>query len=430
MKLFKFLILYCLFYDNVLYSLDLKEMLIIAKKLQVDVLDLKKIVPCWKDIKKISTLEQVYIKNIEKIKHYNKDRCIKSIYDILPYYSSIEYIKCNEKNAFNFEKFPIQAFSKMQPSQGFLSETFILKIPNGEVCSADGYILIDDAYFIRECLPDVPVEHLNKNILKIKLKTSSKIKGSVAVITGCWNSIYFHWIVEVLARLLMLQEKGIDYDWLYVPYCKPYMKETLLLLGVDHKKIIEPSGDFYSLQADQLIVPSYPSNRFFDSDRLAVFVSDWVIQKLRNTFLPMSISVNKHFSKKVFISRNDNTLGRRVLNEDEVFEIFRPLGFERYCLSQLSFLDQVALFSGAEIIAGPHGAGFTNILFCNPGTRIIEIFQARLDCTYFYMAQQLGLKYNYIETINVKPNTYGYGDTTISIKLINDFIFKKDKEVR
>jgi hypothetical protein len=43
-------------------------------------------------------------------------------------------------------------------------------------------------------------------------------------------------------------------------------------------------------------------------------------------------------------------------------------------LSTLSFLEKIELFHCAEVIVSPHGAGLTNLIFCNPGTKIVEMF--------------------------------------------------------
>jgi Glycosyltransferase 61 len=49
----------------------------------------------------------------------------------------------------------------------------------------------------------------------------------------------------------------------------------------------------------------------------------------------------------------------------------------------LSFPQQVALFSQAAVIAGAHGAGFSNMAFASPGTRIIELIGPRGDREQF-----------------------------------------------
>ncbi len=46
------------------------------------------------------------------------------------------------------------------------------------------------------------------------------------------------------------------------------------------------------------------------------------------------------------------------------------------------------------IIVGLHGAGFTNLVFCKPGTTVIEIFGADFIVTdYWSLANQFDLNY-------------------------------------
>ena len=40
----------------------------------------------------------------------------------------------------------------------------------------------------------------------------------------------------------------------------------------------------------------------------------------------------------------------------------------------LSLADQITLFSEAEAVVGPHGAGFTNLIWCAPDTKVLEFF--------------------------------------------------------
>lgn len=401
------------------YGFAENEMVLIADDLHVSVEKVKSVIPFWKQLKNKKVLLSIYR---QKILKKNNRFNIQSIYTLLQSYPEIEYIKIFDKQVFAYEPFPISKFPKSQVYNGEWGETFIVKIPNGKVCKNNGIVFVGSCDVVLECLPDDPLDVLEQYVSKESFKDFHKVSGAVAVVSCYWSKCYFHWITEVVARILMLQEKDIPYDWIYISDSKPFMKETLELLGVDTKKILRPEGKYSNIQADMLIVPSYPANKNIDPkdkiERLGVFVADWVVEKLRTIVLSKDMSGN-NFSKKVFISRKDKNFGRRMDNEDEIFSFLQSKGYERYCLSELSFLDQASLFYNAESVIGAHGAGLTNIIFCKPGTQVIEIFQARSDCTYFYMAQQLHLKYDYIQTQEF-DEFYGYKDTAISLDLIKN----------
>ena len=64
---------------------------------------------------------------------------------------------------------------------------------------------------------------------------------------------------------------------------------------------------------------------------------------------------------------------RLISNEYEVKEHLLKNNFIIVKLHEIKFKEQVDLFHNAECIVGLHGGGFGNIVFCKPGTKIIEL---------------------------------------------------------
>jgi capsular polysaccharide biosynthesis protein len=51
-------------------------------------------------------------------------------------------------------------------------------------------------------------------------------------------------------------------------------------------------------------------------------------------------------------------------------------------------------FAQAEIVVGPHGAALTDIVYCFPGTRVLELIPSDHVYPYFYtLASAAGLEY-------------------------------------
>lgn len=400
---------------------------------------------------------------------------IKSIYDIAKERQDMQYFRCQDLEPFDYNPFEIAKFPELEPNSGLLSETFVTIIPNGQVCSWHGWIKAGE-HIVQESIP-----HLNSLTAQVEtlalysFKDVKKIPGRVAVITMVFDTVFGHWLYNILGRLALIESQGIAYDWLYVSYDKPYMKETLALWGVDPSKIITPFNQTKCIEADELIFPSHigfrtpepgqyvvnwvPINELcqkwkVDPQALALpkhmnlynpqtehipadipvenyflrwtplcnYWSPWITNYLRNKFLPCIEHKKYNFSKKIFISRQDaNT--RRMVNEDQVFALFEKEGFQRYTLTNMTIEEQIALFHGAEMIVGSIGSSLTNITFCNPGTTVIEIFQAFSDSTFYYLSQNLGLQHYCIQTMDFK-DMRGVEDTVVPLFIIQNFIDK------
>jgi len=97
--------------------------------------------------------------------------------------------------------------------------------------------------------------------------------------------------------------------------------------------------------------------------------------------------------RRLFINRRD-AQKRNIKNEAEIWPSLARRGFEDISPGTLSFRDQVALFSEAEMVAGPHGAGFSNLLFAPSGARVLEISNLeRVKSVYFLLTISLGQHY-------------------------------------
>ncbi len=78
------------------------------------------------------------------------------------------------------------------------------------------------------------------------------------------------------------------------------------------------------------------------------------------------------------------------------FEIINPHHFE--------ILEQMKIFSNAEIIISPHGSNLSNIIFCKKGTKIIEIspefnnnYEKNISSRYKDIANILNLDFKVIK---------------------------------
>jgi len=112
---------------------------------------------------------------------------------------------------------------------------------------------------------------------------------------------------------------------------------------------------------------------------------------------------NEH--KRIYISRR-NSLFRRVINESDLEPVLAKFGFVIVDCENLRFDEQVSLFKGAEIVCGPHGAGLTNIVFCQKETSVLEIVMEErtalsLGSVFWELACAADLKYHILSSARI-----------------------------
>lgn len=90
--------------------------------------------------------------------------------------------------------------------------------------------------------------------------------------------------------------------------------------------------------------------------------------------------------KKIYVSRAFSNDGiRKLKNERELENKLSTMGFQIIHSEKLSLDEQIQIFSSAEIIVTPHGAGLTNILFCHAGFELVELFSENFITSDFFL---------------------------------------------
>jgi tetratricopeptide (TPR) repeat protein/capsular polysaccharide biosynthesis protein len=303
---------------------------------------------------------------------------------------------------------------QFDPPPSLSHPLFVAQIPKGKtwivpnqnywkVCNAIATITADN-YLIADlsrdypgqlpiCQEQDPTQHLL--FWQNRLPPLKFMDGSVAVLSGLSGNVYFHWMVDVLPRLEVMRCQGInwtDIDWFMVNSCRsPFQRQTLEILGIPPHKILE--SDRYShIQAEQLVVPSFAGH--------LGWLSDWALRFLRQSFLSKALTAlpsnSQLYPERIYISRAKAKY-RKIFNESAVINILAKYGFISVALESMSFLEQVALFANAKAIVAPHGSGLTNLIFCDSGAKVVEIFSPHYVRPYFWtIAHQLQLEHYYL----------------------------------
>jgi capsular polysaccharide biosynthesis protein len=208
------------------------------------------------------------------------------------------------------------------------------------------------------------------------------------ILEGAWMSLasnwadgrnYFHWVTDALTRLLIREKLPEETRILLPSRTSPYMIESIEMLGLSH------------LVSDVKASCVKPERYYFCSPTAMTGVWNPLgFSWLRSRYKPF-FSLEKN-SKLVFLTRRG---GSRIPEQIYLIEaIFSEAGFEIIDCGELGFRQQIEVVSSAKAIAGIHGAAMTNILWAQPKTPILEIFQpAYLNACYEQIAFQGDLDY-------------------------------------
>lgn len=259
-------------------------------------------------------------------------------------------------------------------------------IPEGRVATATGAVIGPDDTLVRD-VSDFVSEHVDANpiLVALRLPRIERAAETIAVLTTYRSNIYYHWLFDALPRLWLVRQCGIAFDRVVAPCQAAFQRETLGLLSIHPEEIIgEPDRQ---IQAARLVVPSMPA--------VVGNPTDWACRFLRESFL-RHVESDAPAGRKVFVSRA-KAGHARIDNEDAVFAMLERYGFERHILEDWPFLEQVRIFSEASIVVGSHGSGLSNLVFCRPGTRVIELFNPHyMNVVFWALSNQVGLRYHYL----------------------------------
>jgi hypothetical protein len=201
---------------------------------------------------------------------------------------------------------------------------------------------------------------------------------------------YFHFMFDRLPRLYYLLNRfNVGREHITVltnTGLPPFQRDIYSFIQRRHQNIqfaAVPPNERWRIRHLWHIDDYQPIKRTLADERLL----DWIRALVFDGY---GLAPDAVADRRIYVSRND-TPRRRVGNESELRPVLARHRFEVVAPGSLSFRDQVALFASASAIAGPHGAGLTNILFAGKKAKVLELFPANaIRNTYFLLSVSLG----------------------------------------
>tara|TARA_B100001113_G_scaffold342908_1_gene329634 strand:+ start:17307 stop:18350 length:1044 start_codon:yes stop_codon:yes gene_type:complete len=173
------------------------------------------------------------------------------------------------------------------------------------------------------------------------------------------NNPWHIWI-DVIAKMRLLEKRLSKpfKDFVYImPHRSEYMEKIITEIMPEIKLVVMPKNETWKFK--HLYVPTMCNH----NDGVIIPQS---VNFIRSRFLHKKV---KPPHRKIFIDRGVGS--RKLSNKEEIFAILK--GWEVLRLEEMPVLDQMIAFAEATHVVGTHGAGLVNLLWCLPGTKVIEI---------------------------------------------------------
>lgn len=228
------------------------------------------------------------------------------------------------------------------------------------------------------------VNHPLLSIAEYPERRSVKGKSLMLSTDGGHNG-YFHWMCRILTKLWVLSSEGIDinsFDNIIVN--GPEM-------GFKNKSMNE-----LGLPLDKILFAN--ENVTYDVEELTIITNvryhkaplDFITESFLNAGITSEIKI-----PKVYFSRRKARI-RKVRGEELLIAALEKIGFQVIELENYSISEQAQIFKNADIIVGPHGATFANLMFCSEGQKIVEILcNEYVNVNYWFYSNIKKLNYNY-----------------------------------
>jgi hypothetical protein len=225
-----------------------------------------------------------------------------------------------------------------------------------------------------------------------------EVAGSLGVLATRGDHSYYHFLLDVLPRLAILDTPGVPTPerW-YVPLQRGFQREILELAGFPPKADVFDSDLVTHVRAEALLVPGLP-----DAE---LRTPPWTVPYIRERLRPPNLE--RVPGRRIYVTRGSERHNRTVTNEEDVVELLAGRGFTVVDPGTMPVTEQIRTFGGAEWIVAPHGAALANLAFASPGASVVELFAPDfVQGCYWKLADCVpGLGYRYLIGTGREPRS-------------------------
>lgn len=270
-------------------------------------------------------------------------------------------------------------------------ERFVLDLDDGTAVGPHVGVITDEGVLDNETSHYFGIRDWREHpiFLNPLPSTGERFDGTLLVLASrATGHNYFHFLMDSLPRLGMLDQAmpGVRPDGYLIDQHGRYHRELAAMLGLDALPLLQPRRGV-AVTARRLLVPSLPN--------ISCIISPETTAWLREALPATS---HEGLPERLYVTRGQTKGTRRMDHEDEVFARLARQGFVRFDPGTASIQDQIDHFAAARVIVAPHGAALTNLTFCRPGVRVLEMFApGYLNASYWSIASNVEeARYRYL----------------------------------
>ncbi len=247
-------------------------------------------------------------------------------------------------------------------------ETGVAEIAGGRVLDEHAWIVGPDDTFLGDFCYIGPSRFSKVNHI-IKLHAARRLAGRTLNLCSA-NAVtnFFHFVIDSISRIELVQRAGYtwdDFDHILFPrFSSPTTEAIVDASGLPREKLVR-IGRREQFQCETLIQPSFPGP--------LACTPPWVLEFYRRLFPPTAAPRRR----RLYLPRRNN---RFPQNESLLAARLAAAGFET--LDPATTRNLHRHLAEASHVVGVHGAALANLVFCAPGTRILELMPTEISEHY------------------------------------------------
>jgi hypothetical protein len=291
------------------------------------------------------------------------------------------------------------------------TETVVLDIADDRFSFRNNHLIDKELNVIGEIRREEDYQFDPFPIYYQTLQRPIKLKGTVAYLSDPDPKNYYHWMCRTLPLIRIYQKFfGLqEIDFFYVGHfpISNFHKESLNQAGIAMSKVTQEA-----CTADRLVMAI--TNRSID---FGDPINKEAYLFTRNLFIKKSEFKWSDNKSRIYVKRG-NVNRRKVNNEAQVIGLLEKYGFAVVEMDNKTVQEQAEIFFQAEAIVAPHGAALTNLLFIQPGVKVIELIPYGYVNNCFYVMGSYGeAEYFYLQGERTTSNKDHVRNIDISIEV-------------